>query len=147
MTETPAAVLDEPQARAAASALVASCGFAAVGSNGPHGYPWVKTMIKMEVEQLTTVWFSTNTSSSRVSHFRADPRACVYFVDTAEYRGLLLLGTMEVLADHVSRARVWRPGNEVYYPQGVDDPDHSVLRFTATRANYYEGLRNVWFDV
>ncbi|MBN1171021.1 MAG: pyridoxamine 5'-phosphate oxidase family protein [Micromonosporaceae bacterium] len=137
----------EDEARQAALKFIENCGIAMVGSNGPDGYPLIKAMIKAESEELHTVWFSTNTSSARVAQFRADPRASIYFVDMSEYRGLLLVGTMEVLSDHASRERLWRYGNELYYPAGIDDPDYSVLKFTARRGNYYHGLRNTDFAV
>lgn len=137
----------EQEARDDSLKLVEQCGIALVGSNGPDGHPLIKAMIKVEAEGLKTIWFSTNTSSARIAQFRKDPRASVYFVDMEEYQGLLLTGTMEILSDKASRERVWRFGNEVYYPGGIDDPDYSVLRFTATGGNYYHGLKNTNFAV
>lgn len=132
-------------ARAGALALIDASTVAMVGSNGPDGRPWIKAMLKLETEGLTTFWFSTNTSSSRVDQFRADPLASVYFVDMCDYRGLLLLGRMELLTDRAARQRLWRDGFEIYYPGGIDEPDYTVLRFTATSGNYYHGLRNTTF--
>ena len=146
-TETTVAPPTEEEVRRASLELIETCGFAMVGSNGPDGHPWIKAMIKVEAEGLQTVLFSTNTSSHRVSQFRTDPRASAYFVNVIDYKGLLLLGEIEVLSDPESRRRAWRYGNEIYYPQGVDDPDYSVLRFTATSANYYHGLKNTTFAV
>lgn len=60
--------------------------------------------------------------------------------------GLMLVGTMEVLTDHDSKAMLWKPKDVMYYPKGVDDPDYCVLKFTAQRANYYHGLQNHDFD-
>lgn len=136
----------EDEARAEALALVEASTVAILGSNGPDGHPWIKGMLKLETEGLTTVWFSTNTSSRRTGQLRKDPRASVYFVDMSDYRGLLLLGELETLTDRASRERLWRQGFEIYYPSGIDDPDYTVLRFTATSANYYHGLRNITFS-
>lgn len=130
-----------------ARALADRSGIALVGSIDPAGYPAVKAMLKMENEGLRTVWFSTNTSSRRAARFREDPRACVYFMEAESFIGLMLTGTMEVLRDVESRRRLWREGFERYYPLGVDDPDYTVLRFTALRGNLYRGLSNVDFDV
>jgi len=127
--------------------LVESCGNAMVGSNGADGYPNIKAMIKCEAEGLKTFWFSTNTSSKRVAQFRQNEKACIYFVDQEQYKGLMLVGKMEILSDHASRARLWQDGCEIYYPMGVDDPDYSVFRFTAEWGNYYHGLRNTAFEV
>ena len=135
--------MKEEVARSKALALVERSGIALVGSNGDDGHPWIKAMLKMETEGLKTVWFSTNTSSRRVAQFLRDPRASVYFVDFSDWMGLMLLGEVAVLTDPESRQRLWREGYEKYLPLGVTDPDYTVLRFSATSANYYHQLDNL----
>jgi len=137
--------MKEEEARRKALALVERSGIALVGSNGEDGHPWIKAMLKMETEDLKTVWFSTNTASKRVSQLRADPRAGVYFVDFSDWMGLMLIGEVELLTDSESRKRLWRDGYEQYYPLGLEDPDYTVLRFSATSANYYHQLDNLSF--
>lgn len=127
--------------------LVERCPIAMVASNSPDGFPNIKAMIKMETEGVNHIWFSTNTSSRRVAQFRADSRASVYFVDCEHWAGIMLIGEMEVLDDSGSRRRLWREGFERYYPLGPDDPDYSVLRFTAKRGNYYQNLENTDFEL
>ena len=137
--------MTEEEARRKALALVERSGIALVGSNGEDGHPWIKAMLKMETEELKTVWFSTNTSSRRVAQFKRDPRASVYFVDFSDWMGLMLSGEVEVLSDSKSRKRLWRDGYERYYPLGIDDPDYTVLHFSAASANYYHQLDNLTF--
>ncbi len=127
--------------------LVNRSNIAMLGSNGDSGYPNVKAMIKMENEGLQTIWFSTNTSSKRVSQLVKNPKACVYFVDFDQWMGLMLVGDVEVLQDAESRQRLWREGAEMYYPLGVTDPDYTVLRFTAQWGNYYHALSNATFQL
>ncbi|MCP4751358.1 MAG: pyridoxamine 5'-phosphate oxidase family protein [Proteobacteria bacterium] len=130
-----------------AQILAAESKTAMLGSNSEEGYPNIKAMFKMENEGLKVIWFSTNTSSRRVAHFKKDPKACVYFVDSENGKGLMLLGSVEVLQDSRSKQRLWRKDFEKYYQLGVTDPDYTVLRFTAQSGNYYHALRNVTFDV
>lgn len=127
--------------------LVERCDKALVGSNGDSGYPNIKAMNKVITEGLKTFWFSTNTSSKRVAQFIKNPKACVYFANMDGFEGLMLIGEMEVLSDLESRKKLWWDGCEMFYPLGVDDPDYSVLRFTAKSGNYYHDLRNISFDV
>jgi general stress protein 26 len=70
----------------------------------------------------------------------------VYISDNDHFEGLMLVGEMAVLQDEESRRRIWREGFEQYYRQGVNDPDYSVLRFTARWGNYYHGLANETFQ-
>lgn len=118
-----------------------------VGTNGPDGRPWIKAMMNMKHDDLNTFWMTTNTSSKRVSQVRSDGKASIYYADQDTFEGLLLLGDMEVLQDKGSKELIWMPGFEVYYPKGVEDPDYSVLRFTAKTGNFYSNLSNDTFEI
>jgi general stress protein 26 len=140
-------MMDKDDAIQKALDLANHAEIAMLGTNGDDGYPHIKAMIKMENEGLKTIWFSTNTSSKRLSQLERDSKTCVYFVDFDEWKGLMLVGDIEILQDKTSRERLWRDGYERYYPQGVDDPDYTVLRFTARWGNYYHALHNVTFEL
>lgn len=55
----------------------------------------------------------------------------------------MLIGKIEVLQDKESREKLWLDGFSIYYSKGLDDPDYSVLCFTAERGNFYHQLDNV----
>jgi general stress protein 26 len=76
-----------------------------------------------------------------------NPKASVYFFDGRHFRGVMLRGTMEVLHDSVSKEMIWREGDELYYPQGVTDPDYCVLKFTTQNGRYYSNLKSENFEV
>jgi general stress protein 26 len=118
-----------------------------LGTNAPGGFPNIKAMLNLKHEGLKRIWFSTNTSSKRVQQLKKDKRACVYYVDEKNFKGLMLVGTVDILQDIKSRKMLWSKGAEVYYPLGVNDPDYTVLRFTAKRGNYYHGLGNISFNI
>ncbi len=133
--------------RARALDLVNRSAIALVGSIDASGFPNIKAMLKMENEDIHTLWFSSNTSAKRTTRFLEDPRACVYFLEADSFTGLMLIGTMVPLRDPESRQRLWRDGFERFYPLGVDDPDYTALRFTAVRGNFYADLANVDFII
>jgi general stress protein 26 len=54
---------------------------------------------------------------------------------------------LDILHDIKSRKMLWSKGAEVYYPLGMNDPDYTVLRFTAKWGNYYHALSNVTFEL
>ena len=111
------------------------------------GCPNAKAMFKMEHEGLKVFYFSTNTSARRTQQFLKCPKASLYFCGHEQVNGLMLVGDMQVCQDHENKARLWREGSEIYYPLGVDDPDYSVLKFTARSGNYYHALQNHSFAV
>jgi general stress protein 26 len=59
----------------------------------------------------------------------------------------MLVGTMEVLTDDESKKMIWRPGDEMYYPGGVSDPDYCVLKFTAREGRYYSNFKSETFAI
>ena len=83
----------------------------------------------------------------RVSQYRKDPKACIYFCDRRFFRGVMLTGTMEVLEDAEYKEMIWQEGDTMYYPGGVTDPDYCVLRFTAKEGRYYSNFKSESFEV
>lgn len=113
-----------------------------------EGYPITKAMLKpRERNGIKEIWFSTNTSSNKVKYFRQNNKASVYFVDKRFYRGVSLVGTVEVLETPEAKERIWRTGDTMYYKEGVTDPDYCVLKFTATKGRYYSNFKSVDFEV
>jgi len=52
---------------------------------------------------------------------------------------VMLAGTLAIVDDSALRHALWSEGWERYYPQGPDDPDHSVL---AMMPSFLEGWIN-----
>ena len=119
-----------------------------ISSVDSEGYPNTKAMLKVRKrEGIKTFYFSTNTSSMRVKQFLENNKSCIYFYDKRFYRGIMLIGTMEVLQDEESRKSIWQFGDKLYYPEGVDDPDYCVLKFTARKGRYYSNFKSEDFDI
>lgn len=125
--------------------LVKRSNIAMVGTVGNDGFPNIKAMINDQFEGLREFWFSTNTSSKRVSQLKVNNKTCIYFVDFETWEGLMLIGKTEIKRDRETRELRWREGSERYYPLGLDDPDYTVLHFTAECGDYYHALNNVGF--
>jgi len=139
--------MDEKEALRIGSELVKSSRFALLSTIGDDGHPWTKMMFNIAPEGLKKIYFSTNTSSKRVTHILKDGRASVYFFDQERFVSLLLVGTARVLQDEESRKRFWVDGFERYYKLGVNDPDYSVIEFVASKANLYYSLSKTDFLV
>jgi len=128
--------------------LIDKANVAIVGSVDGDGFPNSKAMLPpRERVGIRVIYFSTNASSMRVAQYMSNPKACVYFFDRRFYKGVMLRGSMEVMQDSGTRELIWRPGDEMYYPQGVTDPDYCVLRFTATDGRYYSNFKSEDFVV
>jgi len=119
-----------------------------------HGRPRTRAMFNLcntaqfpgltgflDGERFTT-FFTTNTSSSKVTDLRANPVVSVYYCLPLEFHGLMLGGEMEIVTDSATRRAIWQPGWTTYYPGGPDDPDHTILRLAPSEARHYFQLES-----
>lgn len=112
------------------------------------GFPVTKAMLPpREREGIKTFWFSTNTSSNKVSCIKENEKASIYFVDKRFFRGVSLTGTAEVLETAEAKERIWQEGDTMYYKEGVTDPDYCVIKFTAQKGRYYSNFKSEDFDI
>lgn len=112
------------------------------------GYPITKAMLKPRKRNgIKEIWFSTNTSSDKVRYFRKNNKASIYFIDKRYFRGVSLIGTIEVLETTEAREMIWQTGDEMFYKEGVSDPDYCVLKFTAHKGRYYSNFKSENFDI
>lgn len=121
-----------------------------IASIDDEGYPNIKAMLKPRKHNgLKEFYFSTNTSSMRVSQFKNNPHASIYFYHKGlfKYVGVMLKGTMEVLTDQDSKNMLWQKGDTIFYKKGVTDPDYCVLKFTSASGRYYCDLKTENFDI
>ena len=119
-----------------------------ISSIDNEGFPNTKAMLPpRKREGIKSIYFTTNTSSMRVSQYKENPKASVYFCDKRFFRGVMLKGTMEVLEDNESKEMIWREGDTMYYPLGVTDPDYCVLKFTAEEGRFYSNFKSEDFII
>jgi general stress protein 26 len=131
-----------------ALSVIERSGKTIIGSVDKGGYPNLKAMLKpREHDGVKKFYFTTNTSSMRVAQYRRNPKASIYFFDERFFKGLMLKGKMAVLEDAATKKRIWREGDEMYYPKGVADPDYCVLRFTAESGRLYQNFGSEDFTV
>lgn len=113
-----------------------------------EGFPVTKAMLKPRERQgIKVFWFSTNTSSNKVKFFRENPKASIYFVDRRFFRGVSLIGIVEVLETSEAKERIWKKGDTLYYKGGVTDPDYCVLKFTSIKGRYYSNFHSEDFEI
>lgn len=119
-----------------------------ISSVDADGFPNTKAMLSpRKREGIRIFYFTTNTSSMRVSQYRSNPKACIYFCDKRFFRGIMFKGTMAILEDCKSKEMIWQEGDTMYYPEGVTDPDYCVLKFTAETGRFYSSFKSEEFNI
>jgi len=78
----------------------------------------------------------------RVGQYQNNKKASLYFYNPKLFKGLMLKGAMNVLEDKLTKERIWQPGDEIYYPKGITDPDYCVLEFTTEEGRIYQNFHS-----
>ncbi len=128
--------------------LIESCKTVTIGSVDKNGYPCIKAMLApREIHGVKEIYFSTNTSSLRVSQFLENSKASLYFYNESTFEGVQLSGEMTVITDQKMKDRIWRDGDTLYYKLGVTDPDYCVLHFKAKNGRFYSNFSSTDFVI
>jgi len=119
-----------------------------ISSVDEFGFPNTKAMLPpRKREGIKNFYFTTNTSSMRVKQYRANNKACIYFFDKRFFRGVMLIGKMQVLTDQKTKEMIWQDGDTMYYSLGVTDPDYCVLKFTSERMRIYQNFKSETIEI
>lgn len=119
-----------------------------IASIAEDGFPNMKAMLPPRKRVgIKEFYFTTNTSSKRVAQYKENPKASIYFCDKRFFRGVMLIGYMEVLEDADSKEMIWQEKDTMYYPKGVSDPDYCVLKFVAYEGRYYANFKSETFEI
>lgn len=110
-----------------------------IASVNDQGFPVIRAMLAPRKIEGNEIYFTTNTSSNKIKQFTANNKACVYFYKRSKfkYQGVSIIGEMEICTDQPTKDLIWRSGDEMFYKQGVTDPDYCVLKFKCKVAEYY----------
>jgi general stress protein 26 len=120
----------------------------------PNGFPSTRAMFNLKnnkqfpklVDFMTkyndlTLFFTTNTSSTKIKHIMNNPKVSVYYCDTEIYHGFMCQGEIEILRDKSIKHAIWLDEWKMYYPDGKDSEDYSILRLEPNYIKRYFNLQ------
>ena len=110
------------------------------------GYPTGKALsMPRKTEPNGVYWFSTVNHSHKIDGSRRCGKASVYFYNPAQFVGVSLSGTVEVLDDPAQKRLFWQAGDELFYPNGIDGDDYVILKFTTQTGRLYAQVQHFNF--
>jgi len=125
------------------------------------GYPITRAMVnvrnKKQYPEFTeffdkqenefVIFFSTNTSSTKIDHIKKNPKISVYFCDPEDFKGIMFSGEVETVEDMDIKREFFLESSIRYYPKGVEDPDYTILRMNPKTASFYYRLHKIDFKL
>ncbi len=128
--------------------MIDKCSVSFIGSVDKEGFPNIRAMLKpCKRNGIEEIYFHTNTSSAKINHFKENSKSSIYICNQRFFKGLMLIGNMEIIDDKNIKDDIWEEGYEMYYPLGPTDPDYCVIKFVPQKAKYYSNFKVEEFEV
>ena len=109
-----------------------------------EGYPTTSTLSISKADGIRQITFGGSLDSNKAKRAKENSRASVCIFDDdyegGAYYNITLVGDIEVVTDPIMKKETWYEGLEEHFPNGVDDPNFCVLKFTTKRYN-------LWVDI
>lgn len=117
-----------------AAQMVATAQVITLASVDENGYPRPVAVVKLKDED-GAIYVSTGTSSAKVAHFKANPKAGVSIVRGGD--SIVYTGEIQIVTDDTVKRSVWGDWMLDHFPGGVEDPEYCVLKFIPRSATYW----------
>ena len=106
-----------------------------------EGYPTTSTLSISKADGIEQITFAIALDSNKAKRAKENSRASVCIFDddfaSGSYYNITLVGDVEVVADMGMKRETWYQGLEEHFPNGLDDPNYCVLKFTTKRYNLW----------
>jgi general stress protein 26 len=86
-----------------------------------------------------SVWFITDRRSRKVQAIQAGAATTLLFQNDRDGVYLHLKGHAAVVEDAAKLQELYTPVQRTWFPDGLDDPHMTLVRFDATAADYWDG--------
>lgn len=103
--------------------IIESAKYVALITLDAEGHPQARVMDPFPPDENMIIWMATNPQSRKVVQIKSDDRVTLYYFDTAGLGTVSLMGTARLVNDPAEKAKRWKSGWEVFYP----DRDSSYL--------------------
>ncbi len=112
------------------------CMLTTVDENGDlHGRPMSSNG---QIDEAGNLWFFTRVSSHKVSEIENLPKVNVSFSDPDNQHYVSISGAAQLVRDRNKIEELWKPEFKIWFPQGTDDPEVSLLRVRLEKAEYWD---------
>jgi general stress protein 26 len=90
-----------------------------------------------------SLWFITDRRSAKVSAIASGAVTSLVFQDDDRGTYLHMTGHASVVEDVAKLRELYTPVQRTWFPDGLDDPNMTLLRFDLQEAHYWEGHQSI----
>ncbi len=97
-----------------------------------------RPMATQENEFDGNLWFLTSQQSGKVDEIEHGSRVGLTYVNNDARAFIALSGHAELTKDREQIHQLWKPQHAIWFPEGKDDPEITVIKVTVEEAEYWE---------
>ncbi len=101
-----------------------------------------RPMATQEAEFDGSLWFLTRQQSGKVDEIEHGSQVSLTYVNNDAHAFVALAGRAELSKDREKIHQLWKPTHAIWFPQGKDDPDITVIKVVVEEAEYWESPGN-----
>ena len=91
-----------------------------------------------QVDEFGDLWFFSGSDSTHNRQLAQDPRAQLIFANESKIEYLTVFGETTISTDKAKIDELWNKIAEAWFPDGVSDPNLTLLRVRPTQAYYWD---------
>ncbi|RAV99286.1 pyridoxamine 5'-phosphate oxidase family protein [Pseudochryseolinea flava] len=101
-----------------------------------------RPMSTLEVDDSGAIWFFSSISSGKNDEIEADPDVQLFYAQNSKSEYLSVFGHAEIVHDRQKIEALWTPIAKVWFTEGKNDPDISLIKVTPVDAHYWDTKSN-----
>jgi general stress protein 26 len=101
-----------------------------------------RPMTAIKVCDQGNVWFFSEKSSDKNKAIAKDKEVQLFFSHPGKNAYLVLNGKAEIILDNTIIEDLWTPVAKIWFKEGKDDPNISIIKVTPTNAYYWDNEGN-----
>lgn len=97
-----------------------------------------RPMTLLKVDDEGNLWFMSDKSSKKNHAISENSAVAIFYLDTGKEKYLSLRGTAKILFDKKIIEELWNPFAKIWFQDGKDDPNISIIKVTPDQAHYWD---------
>ncbi len=97
-----------------------------------------RPMSAQEVDDEGNIWFFSDINSDKNREVQEDNLVQLIFSHPGKSSYMIVNGVAEISTDHKRIEELWSPAAKIWFEQGKDDPDISLIKVNTQSAYYWD---------
>lgn len=97
-----------------------------------------RPMATQEFEFDGDLWFFTSADATKVNEVQHEHHVNVSYAEPKDQKYVSVSGTAQLIRDKSKIEELWNPLLKAWFPDGLDDPQLSLLKVSVDKAEYWD---------